>query len=73
MEDYQNKNWLSVCRILSLQLKPKLGRGLDIAGLEQQVLTIFASFFIPDVAIPITLKTPNYPHVVRFKPFHLTS
>jgi len=26
IQDYQNKNCLSVCRILSLQLKPKLGR-----------------------------------------------
>jgi len=25
VQDYQNKNWLSVRRILSLQLKPKLG------------------------------------------------
>jgi len=25
-QDYQNKNWLSVYRILSLQLKSKLGR-----------------------------------------------
>jgi len=27
IQDYQ-KDWLSVCRILSLQLKPKLGRML---------------------------------------------
>jgi len=26
IEDYQNKDKLSVCRIFSLQLKPKLGR-----------------------------------------------
>jgi len=34
-QDYQNKNWLSVCEILSLQLKPKLGRRLDIKGLYE--------------------------------------
>jgi len=44
--DYQNKNWLSACRIHSLQLKPKMScikpstgphvtRGLDIADLGQ--------------------------------------
>ena len=34
VRDYQNKDRLSVCRILSLQRIPKLGRGLDIAGLD---------------------------------------
>ena len=34
IRDYQNKDRLSVCRILSLQRIPKLGRGLDIAGLD---------------------------------------
>ena len=44
IQDYHNKNWLSVRGILSLQLKPKLGRtkpstgphaarGLDMGGL----------------------------------------
>ena len=32
IEDYENKDRLSVCRIISLQRTPKLGRGLDIAG-----------------------------------------
>jgi len=29
---YQNKDWLSVCRILSLQLKPKLGCTKPLTG-----------------------------------------
>jgi len=32
IQDYQNKNWLSVCRMLSLQLKPKLGRKKPAIG-----------------------------------------
>jgi len=47
--NYQNKDKLSVCRMLSLQRKPKLGRGLDIADLEspyffQYLMYILAKF-----------------------------
>ena len=32
IQEYQNRNWLSVCRILSLQLKPEVGRTKPLTG-----------------------------------------